>query len=104
MEVDEDITVEGLRDMEAQVEKKEKEIEEWEDENQERLNDLIQCLNNLDGDCELLSEDSFEEYVMDMAEDVDIPSWIVIDWEATASGVMMDYTAVDFDGETWLVR
>jgi len=103
MEVDEDVTVEELRDMEAQVEKKAKEIEEWQDKNQERLDDLTQCLAYLNDDT-LISEDSFTEYVQELAEDVDIPSWIVIDWEATASDVMSDYTAVDFDGETWLVR
>jgi hypothetical protein len=33
-----------------------------------------------------------------------IPSYIVIDWAATADNLKVDYTEVDFDGVTYLVR
>lgn len=33
----------------------------------------------------------------------DTPDWIVIDWEETAENVKVDYTEVDFDGETYFL-
>lgn len=57
----------------------------------------------------LIRDDYFTEYCQDMVEDIgdlprDVPSYIVIDWEATADNLKMDYTEVDFDGHTYLVR
>jgi hypothetical protein len=34
----------------------------------------------------------------------DIPNYIVIDWESTASNVEADYMSVDFDGTEYLMR
>jgi hypothetical protein len=33
-----------------------------------------------------------------------LPDWIVIDWDATADNLKVDYTEVEFDGVTYLVR
>jgi hypothetical protein len=49
------------------------------------------------------------EYVEEMLKDIgdlprDIPSYIEIDWEATASNIEQDYSTVDFDGEEYLYR
>lgn len=51
----------------------------------------------------------FEEYCQELVEDIGdlprkIPSYIVIDWEATADNLQADYTSVEFDGETYWVR
>jgi hypothetical protein len=51
----------------------------------------------------------FTEYVREMLEDCgdipkNIPHYIEIDWEATARNVMVDYTHIDFDGVTYLIR
>jgi hypothetical protein len=51
----------------------------------------------------------FTEYVQEMLEDCgeipkNIPHYIEIDWEATARNVMVDYTHIDFDGVTYLIR
>ncbi len=51
----------------------------------------------------------FREYTKQLVLDIgdlprDIPSYIVIDWGATADNIRQDYTEVDFDGETYLVR
>jgi len=92
---------------EAELRAKEKEIEFWKEENQERLDDLTQCLKAMDDYCggdTLINEDSFTDYVIELADSVDIPNWIVVDWEATAENVAMDYTVVEFEGETWYMR
>ena len=57
----------------------------------------------------LIRETYFEEYAQELVEDIgdlpkEMPSYIVIDWEATARNLMVDYTQVDFDGVAYLVR
>lgn len=57
----------------------------------------------------LIRHDYFTEYCQQMVEDIGdfpsgIPSYIVIDWEATASHLKMDYTEADFDGVTYYMR
>ena len=57
----------------------------------------------------LIAEDDFEEYVEELVTDCgyiskDLPSWIEIDWKATANNVRQDYSEVDFRGTTYLYR
>lgn len=57
----------------------------------------------------LIQSKYFTEYCEQMVEDVgdlpsNIPSYIVIDWDATAENLKEDYMEVDFAGYTWLVR
>ena len=57
----------------------------------------------------LIHEDYFVEYVEDMLKDIgylpnDVPWFIEIDWDKTAENIKMDYTEVNFDGETYYIR
>ncbi len=54
----------------------------------------------------LIRESYFVEYCQQSLEvsGYDLPHYIVIDWEATADNIRVDYTEVDFDGVTYLVR
>lgn len=57
----------------------------------------------------LIRESYFTEYCQEMVQDIgdlpkDIPSYIEIDWKATARNLRMDYTEAEFDGVTYLVR
>ena len=57
----------------------------------------------------LVSLDYWPTYAMEMVQDIgglpkNIPDYIVIDWEATAGNLAVDYTEVDFAGATYLVR
>ena len=107
IEADEEATDEEYRAKEDEVNNKHREIEFWKEENQERLDDLTQCLKAMDDYCggdTLINEDSFTDYVIELADSADIPNWIVVDWEATAEDVAMDYTVVEFEGETWYMR
>ena len=57
----------------------------------------------------LVRESYFPDYCRDMLEECgdlprDLPSYVVIDWSATADNLRVDYTEVDFDGVTYLVR
>ena len=101
-----DSTDDDIEELELQVKAKAEEIEDWKGDNQERLDDLKQLFTCIEGDCTLILEDDFKEYVQDMADDIvgDIPGWLVVDWEATVRDVKTDYASVEFDGESWLVR
>lgn len=56
----------------------------------------------------LIPEDEFEEYARELADDLGTISdaWPArcIDWERAADELKMDYTSVEFCGETYLVR
>lgn len=57
----------------------------------------------------LISLDYWPTYAMEMVQDMgdlprNVPDYIVIDWEATAGNLAVDYTEVDFAGATYLVR
>lgn len=57
----------------------------------------------------LISLDYWPTYAQELVEDIgdlprNIPDYIVIDWEATAGNIAVDYTEVDFGGVTYLVR
>lgn len=56
-----------------------------------------------------IREDYFPEYVQELVSDVgdmprEIPGYIVIDWDATADNLRIDYSTVEFRGETYLYR
>jgi len=56
----------------------------------------------------LINEAYFEDFTIEEAEDIGAIGkdayWIVINWEATANNLKVDYTEVDFDGTTYYYR
>ena len=57
----------------------------------------------------LIRDSYFTYYAREMLEDCgtiprDMPSWVEIDWEATAGNVRMDYTPVEIDNATYYCR
>jgi len=57
----------------------------------------------------LIHRDYFTEYCQDLCEEIGdlpkgIPSYIVIDWDATADNLLHDYSSLTWDGETYYVR
>ena len=89
------------------------ELEDWQSEYQEELDELNALENEVGGEwmhgATLIDEDDFIEYVQDLAEDMGATagvdhSWLVIDWEATADNVKMDYSSCEYQGTTYLFR
>ena len=86
--------------------------EDWEDELEqiEEINKIEDAIGSeFDYGCTLVSEDYWEEYVEDLLKDCgyiskDLPSWIEIDWGATANNVKVDYTEVEYQGQTYYGR
>lgn len=57
----------------------------------------------------LIRDSYFTDYAQELVEDIGdlpngIPSYIEIDWDATARNIQMDYTSVEIDGETYWYR
>jgi hypothetical protein len=116
-ELEDDRDVEGMKTVHESIHEKEEnivdaedELEVWKTENAERLLALQELSEEVNlSDAFLIHEDDFTDYTEDLCKDCgyisdDFPSWIEIDWDATADNVRMDYTSVDFDGESYLVR
>lgn len=57
----------------------------------------------------VIHEDYWTEYCEELLKDcgylpTDLPSWIEIDFEATAENMAADYMEIDFEGETYYIR
>ncbi|UTU07719.1 hypothetical protein CcrC1_gp528 [Caulobacter phage C1] len=57
----------------------------------------------------LIRESYFVEYAEQLCKDIgdlpdNIPGYLAIDWEKTANNIKADYSEIEFDGVTYLVR
>ena len=84
----------------------------WEDEYQQ-----IEAINEIEDEvggeftygCLLIEEKDFEDYVEVLLVDCgyiskDFPTWIEIDWSATAENVKQDYSELEYKGDTYYFR
>jgi hypothetical protein len=81
---------------------------------QEELTELEAVISEIGEDyavdgVTLIPESEFVEYAEQLCKDCgdlpqDIPHYIVIDWDATADNIQQDYSAIDFEGKTYLYR
>lgn len=91
-------------------------LKDWDSDNKAEL-DALQSLNDeAEGYADdwkygatLIRDTYFTEYCQELLDDIgdlpkDLPSYIVIDWDATAGNLKAGYTEVDFDGTAYLVR
>jgi len=91
-------------------------LKDWDGDYKKELDALDALQNDAEGyapDWEhgatLVRESYFTEYCQELLSDIgelprDLPDYIVIDWDATAENLKADYTEVDYDGTTYLVR
>ena len=94
----------------------EEEIESWKEDFEDELKEIEEIddvENELGSEFEygvtLVDIDDWEEYVEELLEDIgyipkNFPSWIEIDWEATANNVKVDYIEVTYQGNSYLGR
>lgn len=92
------------------------ELDDWDTDNGDELK-VLEAVNEegesatsdwSDG-ATMVRESYWSEYVKQLVDDLgdlprNMPSYIVIDWDATAENLEGDYTDVDFDGVTYKVR
>jgi hypothetical protein len=101
--------LEELEEIEADC--KENNVAEDADEAEEltELRNMVDEIYDWKDGATLIPVDDFTEYVQDMLDVTgevpkDIPSFVVIDWEATAENLKSDYSEIDYQGETYLYR
>ena len=101
---------------EAAVSDAEQAIEEWKEENQEEI-DALTALKDYCWDSgwrygiAFVAEEDFEEYAQELAadlygEEIRNAHWPFdcIDWEQAADALRQDYSAIDYQGTTYLFR
>ena len=91
-------------------------LQEWDNDNKAELDALKALADEAEGYAsdwnhgeQLIRESYFTDYAREMLEDCgdvprDLPHYIEIDWEATARNIKQDYTEVEYDGVTYLIR
>lgn len=57
----------------------------------------------------LINDDDFVDAMQELCEDIGdlpegFPAYLVIDWDATAKNLQVDYSSVEYDGETYWYR
>ncbi len=95
----------------------EKNLAEWEEEYKGELEVLQKLAMEVGGSpdwthgAQLINEAHFIEYCEELCKDVgeippELPWYIAnhIDWESVAEEIKIDYTEVDFDGESYFIR
>lgn len=74
----------------------------------EEIEEIESLLNEIGNEAKhgitLIHQEDFVEYVEEFIKDLgyiskDFPSWIEIDWEATANNVKVDYSEIEYKGE-----
>ena len=84
----------------------------WDNDYLEEMQELESLENEIsewsDGNT-LIPEEDFVDYCQELCEDIgdvsrDLPGYIVIDWDATADNIKADYSEVEYQGNTYLVR
>ena len=96
-------------DLEIHLEENEDGEDDFDDmEELEMLRDVCENIELYGGSSEtLISEDVFTEYVEEFLKDcfgIDLPEFVVNDWESTADNLKVDYADVEIDGTTYYFR
>lgn len=71
------------------------------------LESLVDDVGGEDGP--LIRDSYFTDYCQELVQDIgdlprNIPGYLVIDWEATADNLRVDYSSTEFDGVTYWYR
>lgn len=95
--------VENCRDAEGNITRAS--VEDWLGSHSGDFQHIIDFHTSLEVGAETLDFPWEEELCKDIGDiPRGMPSYIEIDWEKTADNLKVDYTAVDFDGETYWIR
>lgn len=114
---------ERVEELESEIEAYAEKMDDWQAnaDNTAELATLKAILDDLRGNggdhdwrgdwypVTLIDDTSFTDYTREMLEDCgyipnDFPTWIEVDWDATARNVRVDYTSTEIDGRTYWYR
>ena len=115
--------IERVEELESEIEDYAEKMNDWQTnadnvEELETLQAILEELKGYGGDelwrgdwypLTLIRDSYFTEYAEELVKDCeglprDIPSYIEIDWEATADNLKVDYATVDIDGTEYFYR
>ena len=105
-----EIAAEEVRDAEINLEAAESGFGDDEKTELDELETLENEISNFRHGETMIPENDFEEYAQQFAEDIgtihDNAQWpcTCIDWERAARELSMDYSSVEYQGDTYLVR
>ena len=84
--------------------------EDWTEDDESELEELLEVKEQLgcswnDG-AALIPEYDWEDYVREMIAEIysELPTFLHVDWEKTAREVGYDYSAVEYQGDTYYYR
>lgn len=98
------------------IQAKEDALTVWDVDNGDELKALLNLQEEAEGyapdwrhGATMIRDSYFTDYCEELVKDIgdlpkDIPSYLVIDWDATAENLKVDYTEVDFDGVAYWIR
>ena len=92
-------------------------LTDYEKEELQTIEEVLEEIEGCGGDVDyrgnwyplsLIAESYFSDYIREEIEEcynlTDIPSFIEIDWDATADNCRVDYSSVDINGEEYYCR
>ena len=86
-------------------------LEYWQQDKEhiEEIDELETDIEDFGSGVTMIDEDDFEDFIQEDLESIGImsknlPSFIVIDWDATADNLKDGYQEVYYQGNTYLVR
>jgi predicted nuclease with TOPRIM domain len=108
-EADETASPEAFEKAVEELEKLEADFDEDEQKELAELESLSEEISEWKDGATMIPESEFVEYCQELLEDIgdlpkDLPGYIAIDWEKTADNLRADYSEVEYQGTTYLVR
>lgn len=106
-----EIASEEVTDAESNLEAAESDFDNDEKEELDELETLKNEISDFKHGETMIPENDFEDYARQVAEDIGAMEGVgdkwpctCIDWEQAAKELAMDYTTVEYQGDTYLVR
>lgn len=106
----------NLPDLQSAVDDAARDFHDWEAENGDELDALRSIAKegedaapDWEHGATLIRETYFTDYCIELVQDIgdlpkNIPGYLVIDWDRTADNLRVDYSEIEWDGVTYLVR
>lgn len=121
LEAEKEALQEGISDGDNEEDRRttQAELSEWHEEHGDEFNDLKKVIDDLQGNggdeqwrghwypMTLINESHFTDYCEELVNDVEdfkIPSYVEIDWEATADNMKADYSSIDVGNNVYFYR
>ena len=109
VEADDEASPEAFEQAVDKLEKLEADFDEDEQKELAELESLSEEISDWKDGATMVPESEFVDYCQELLEDCgdlprNLPNYIAIDWDKTADNIRADYSEVEYQGTTYLVR